>query len=171
MDKFLTLKFFKSIDFETKRDGMAFIDKIAKVKLYIKKLNVEVEDFVDTKLQELEKYMSKFDGEKKEYMEMLKQRNSEQKKEKVNLKNRLTREELKEEIRREMLLSKYSEMLPEGIEVDPELTELYQAITMKLEMKKLSKDEKKELEILKPKVEKLITSRFDIIKRLKELTD
>lgn len=103
MEKIMKVEFFKSLGFNTKTDGIAFIKTIPEITEKLTEIDSELVQFHEQKLEDIEELMDKYEKEKKEFIKECKSRS----KNKTLEKSKKIREEemsrLKQEAREEVL--------------------------------------------------------------------
>lgn len=123
MDKYLKVEFFKKRGFESKEEGMGFIEQVPDLKRKLHEYTDDIEEYKSEKISKYSKTMDKYDNEKSVYMISAKKKRAEKRVEKELVKKQ-KREMLKNEIRMEMeievseaekirLIQKYNKFCPD----------------------------------------------------------
>jgi len=111
--KYLKVDFFKRQKFPTKMDGVDFIKCNSDLVKKMNKVEKQIEDFTENKVNEFEEFFEKYSEEKTEYLKGLKEKIKDRKTLKEEKKKEDMKEDMKKEIMMEMEMEKNREYIPE----------------------------------------------------------
>ena len=145
MDKYLKVDFFKKRGFDSKEEGITFIEETPELKRKFSEFSDDIEEYKNDKIMKYSKMMTKFDNEKSIFLTHAKQKRAEKRMEKELMKKNKMKEMLNNEIRMEMeiemneeekqkLLKKYNPFCPEiDYALLGSIEELYSNLFKKME--------------------------------------
>jgi hypothetical protein len=180
MDKFLRLEFFKRQKINTKKDGIEFIDSVPKLKKYMVKCHNDIEEFQQQKVEEFENEFNKYNSEKDDFLDVVKQKQKSQKdakkeKEKESLKDDLRAEILKEleKEKEEQLMQAFKVFIPQVetnfIGSDVVLQNIREMFLDVLKNNVISVEQKQELSEMKKQTEKIFVVLNKIAEKLEKM--
>lgn len=152
---YLRLEFFKRLGFETKEDGMQFIDEQDKLKNNLEEKVHEIDEMKRGVLNEMSEMFRSFEKEKYSFLKNAKEKRLANKEAKKEMKKNDIKNEMKEEILKEIEEERRRVELENNAKYCPELGDISADELKDMFLKVLKTDcDKKKLEKMKGDVEK-----------------